>query len=1487
MILDVLEERIVLDASVAPSADKNQQDHQTGTTTTDQPVQQTATASTTAAATTPAANQATPQADPSQQVFNQDLHVVLISNALGQIDAISKAAGPDAKVITYDGQKGDLQTIVNDLKSLVDSTGHKIEQLEVMSYGQPGILQLSENSLFSANTVSSNPAAWQALGSLLTSNAKIDLWGCNVGQGADGTSLVNTISSITHATVWASSNTTGSGANSDWVLETHSGESSLGSVLDANVLKTLNVTLDNSNMTDPGFETGGFVSQWVQTNSADLAVVSAAGGNYGGINVTASPFYTSGSAYMARIDDYNAGGDQTWTSTNLPKISQTFTYSTPDHLVFAYNMCTSDGYNSSQDYTTWDIFAYRVAVTHTGVTTDIVNVSMSSGDVPPNVWTQSRESGWRTVDIDLSKYAQIGDSVTVEFSAGNTNDSQYDSWMYVDMQKTAALTQPMHTQGVLDVTVFEGSANTVRSLDNIFADSLYPSSQLTLSVSGNTNSSLFSSVDIDPTTHLLTLAYAPEAFGTGQITLHAVDPDGHALDYTFNVTVLPVKDTPTADNADYTTVMNRAFVVTLTGHNPDLYTTGQVSFTITTNPSHGTLSNASAITTDGYGNYYKTYTYTPTNNYTGDDTFSYKFTTPSGTWKGFTTGTNLSSETGYVQDMELVDVNQNGYPELVTAVSSATDGTGTAANYYFHNTTGTFGNPVRMGNDTLPSDSIAVGDLDGDGHADIAILNGGTSIDRYYLWKSTGGWAGSEFTAGTNLTNTTTGGAGAIAIADVDGDGFNDIIEGQAGGALKVFKNMGGNLFDNGTTIATGLGIIKAVAVGDLNNDGYLDIVVGRNGALTQIYGGHADGTFALATTLANSSSNSPATYSLALGDVDGDGNLDIVQGNYATTAAGINKFYKNTGNFTFIEWSITGDQDQTGAVRLADVDLDGHLEVLASNFSSSNVYNKYYTYSYDSNTNTVSFTASNMGTNGQQFFSAASGDVNNDGFTDLVVGRWGNGTTQNVLYTNQGLNNQDGNATEAIHVMSAAQFNLLKNPNFSSNYDYWTLKTEGLVANSGSTDIPDTFAIQHRGDQIYFLDSVTDFQTGQAQVQWSWFLLPPSQGGQGPLTVPGPADATNNVALHLTTAPHHAWLWQDFYIPDWISTVKNMTMQWDMAYWNHFTSFEPGKQELALYVYDPSDVTNLQPLWISQPGDALTYSTFGGTAKSVYIPPTLEGHNVRVVFEISSLEGFMEYAVDNFRFNVAFGKADAYSNTNTLPTLASVLGPTSGNAIHGAGGTGTWGSGSFMPSAASSLESLSSLSSGTSSPTSSLLTATDTPSLAVAPLTASLADTASFLQAVSSAATLDTAATLLQTPSAPTSAATTTYTAVTLASPDLVQIAPDPAPTTVTSTPDLLAQALTPATTAQPVASVDDLSGTVFASIDQGDSGHDRGFAMKTALVFDLDDMSPLHLLSLNAPVPVNPLEMSESAILGERLAAGRSMVVSLDSLRFSDILG
>lgn len=142
MILDVLEERIVLDASVSPATQDNN-DNQDNNSTGDSavPLQDGSSNSASSTSAAASANQAAP--NPVQQVFNQDLRVVLVSNALDQVEAISNAAASGAKVITYDGEHGDIQSIVDALKGIVDSSGQRIEQLALLSHGDPGVLNLS------------------------------------------------------------------------------------------------------------------------------------------------------------------------------------------------------------------------------------------------------------------------------------------------------------------------------------------------------------------------------------------------------------------------------------------------------------------------------------------------------------------------------------------------------------------------------------------------------------------------------------------------------------------------------------------------------------------------------------------------------------------------------------------------------------------------------------------------------------------------------------------------------------------------------------------------------------------------------------------------------------------------------------------------------------------------------------------------------------------------------------------------------------------------------------------------------------------------------------------------------------------------------------------------------------------------------------------------------------------------------------------------
>src|SRR5258708_18695246 len=71
----------------------------------------------------------------------------------------------------------------------------------------------------------------------------------------------------------------------------------------------------------------------------------------------------------------------------------------------------------------------------------------------------------------------------------------------------------------------------------------------------------------------------------------------------------------------------------------------------------------------------------------------------------------------------------------------------------------------------------------------------------------------------------------------------------------------------------------RAVAVGDLDGDGKLDVVgTDANGNATFVYYGNGDGTF----TAGPAADVGTAPYSIAIGDLDGDGKADVVVGNYA-----------------------------------------------------------------------------------------------------------------------------------------------------------------------------------------------------------------------------------------------------------------------------------------------------------------------------------------------------------------------------------------------------------------------------------------------------------------------------------------------------------------------------------------------------------------------------------------------------------------------------
>lgn len=189
MLLQQLEERIVLDAAVSSTQDnpENQADshEEAGKPVVNDP---TAAAAPQAPAADGNAGLVAPAPQTFEQVFTQDLKVLLVSNALA------------------------------------DAANAKICTLSVFEHGGEGVLQLGSDHITFFN-VNDYGSLFQELSDNLTAGAQIQLYGCNVAESVFGQALVDRIVTYTHSDVFASKDATG-GDTLDWDLEYASNASS-------------------------------------------------------------------------------------------------------------------------------------------------------------------------------------------------------------------------------------------------------------------------------------------------------------------------------------------------------------------------------------------------------------------------------------------------------------------------------------------------------------------------------------------------------------------------------------------------------------------------------------------------------------------------------------------------------------------------------------------------------------------------------------------------------------------------------------------------------------------------------------------------------------------------------------------------------------------------------------------------------------------------------------------------------------------------------------------------------------------------------------------------------------------------------------------------------------------------------------------------------------------------------------------------------------
>lgn len=281
---------------------------------------------------------------------------------------------------------------------------------------------------------------------------------------------------------------------------------------------------------------------------------------------------------------------------------------------------------------------------------------------------------------------------------------------------------------------------------------------------------------------------------------------------------------------------------------------------------------------------------------------------------------------------------------------------------------------------------VGIADMDGDGYDDLILLNQSKSL--YIDYQNPNGTY-TSYSMGQASSSAQWG----MTVGDVNGDGHKDFFSGGNFDGVHFLQMTGRGQSNGWTNLNNGQMFMQATNMADINNDGWLDVFACHDTNAPKIWMNNGSGSLSYSDYInwaTNPSSDASGNYVSLWVDFDNDGDLDLFishcrQGvNNSSDPRRWNRMFVNDGNNQYTDRALEfglQNRNQSWAVDFGDIDNDGDLDLVVTNHDSNmQLFLNDGTGHY-----TEATTGSGLAITGA-FLQAKFVDLDNDGYLDLIT---------------------------------------------------------------------------------------------------------------------------------------------------------------------------------------------------------------------------------------------------------------------------------------------------------------------------------------------------------------------------------------------------------------------------------------------------------------------------------------------------------------------